>query len=138
MTDFGGQTTKRKKVDNTESVYEINISLLDALKGTFFGTDHMQLERFICCHSMMLGIEGIPAIYIHSLVGSTNDYKQVEKTNNKRSINRRSWKFDDIDKLLSDKQALEKQVTKTQGIISNFKKEKSSEIVSSVLNKSLS
>ena len=77
MPDFGGQTTKRKKVDNTESVYEINISLLDALKGTFFGTDHMQLERFICCHSMMLGIEGIPAIYIHSLVGSTNDYQQV-------------------------------------------------------------
>ena len=110
MTDFGGQTTKRKKVDNTESVYEINISLLDALKGTFFGTDHMQLERFICCHSMMLGIEGIPAIYIHSLVGSTNDYKQVEKTNNKRSINRRSWKFDEIDKLLSDKDSLNNQI----------------------------
>jgi sucrose phosphorylase len=110
MTDFGGQTTKRKKVDNTESVYEINISLLDALKGTFFGTDHMQLERFICCHSMMLGIEGIPAIYIHSLVGSTNDYKQVEKTNNKRSINRRSWKYDEIDKLLSDKDSLNNQI----------------------------
>ena len=110
MTDFGGQTTKRKKVDNTESVYEINISLLDALKGTFFGTDHMQLERFICCHSMMLGIEGIPAIYIHSLVGSTNDYKQVEKTNNKRSINRRSWKYDEIDKLLSDKESINNQI----------------------------
>ena len=110
MTDFGGQTTKRKKVDNTESVYEINISLLDALKGTFFGTDHMQLERFICCHSMMLGIEGIPAIYIHSLVGSTNDYKQVEETNNKRSINRRSWKYNEIDKLLSDKDSLNNQI----------------------------
>ena len=38
-----------------------------------------------------------------------------------------------VDKLLSDKQALEKQVTKTQGIISDFKTEKSSEIASSVL-----
>ena len=110
MTDFGGQTTKRKKVDNTESVYEINISLLDALKGTFFGADHMQLERFICCHSIMLGIEGIPAIYIHSLVGSTNDYKQVEKTNNKRSINRRSWNYDVIDKLLIDNDTLNNQI----------------------------
>jgi sucrose phosphorylase len=110
MTDFGGQTTKRKKADNTESVYEINISLLDALKGTFFGTDHMQLERFICCHSMMLGIEGIPAIYIHSLIGSTNDYKQVEKTNNKRSINRRSWNYVEIDKLLSDKDSINNQI----------------------------
>ena len=38
-----------------------------------------------------------------------------------------------VDKLLNDKQALEKQVTKFQGIISKFKTEKSSEIASSVL-----
>ena len=38
-----------------------------------------------------------------------------------------------VDKLLSDKQSLEKQVTRFQGIISNFKTEKSSEIASSVL-----
>ena len=46
--------------------------------------------------------------------------------------------YNTVDKLLSDKEALEKQVTKTQAIISNFKTEKSSEIASSVLNKSLS
>jgi len=38
-----------------------------------------------------------------------------------------------VDKLLNDKQALEKQVTKFQGIISKFKTEKSSEIASKVL-----
>ena len=38
-----------------------------------------------------------------------------------------------VDKLLSDKQAIEKQVTKFQGIISKFKTEKSSEIASTVL-----
>ena len=38
-----------------------------------------------------------------------------------------------MDKLLSDKQSLDKQVTKTQEIISNFKTEKPSEIASSVL-----
>jgi len=41
--------------------------------------------------------------------------------------------YNTVDKLLSDKQALEKQVTKTQGIISDFKTEKSSEIACSVL-----
>ena len=41
--------------------------------------------------------------------------------------------YNTVDKLLSDKQALAKQVTKFQGIISNFKTEKSSEIASSVL-----
>ncbi len=46
--------------------------------------------------------------------------------------------YNTVDKLLSDKQAMEKQITKTQTIISDFKTEKSSEIASSVLNKSLS
>ena len=41
--------------------------------------------------------------------------------------------YNTVDKLLSDKQAMEKQITKTQGIISDFKTEKSSEIASSVL-----
>ena len=43
--------------------------------------------------------------------------------------------YNTVDKLLSDKQAMEKQITKTQGIISDFKTEKSSEIASSVLKK---
>ena len=41
--------------------------------------------------------------------------------------------YNAVDKLLSDKQAMEKQITTTQGIISDFKTEKSSEIASSVL-----
>ena len=41
--------------------------------------------------------------------------------------------YNAVDKLLSDKQAMEKQITITQGIISDFKTEKSSEIASSVL-----
>ena len=38
-----------------------------------------------------------------------------------------------VDKLLSDKEAIENQVTKCQSIISKFKTEKSSEIASKVL-----
>ena len=41
--------------------------------------------------------------------------------------------YNTVDKLLSNKQALENQVKKSQGIISNFKTERSSEIASSVL-----
>jgi len=41
--------------------------------------------------------------------------------------------YNTVDKLLSDKNALEKQVTKSQEIIDNFKNEKSSEIASSVI-----
>ena len=41
--------------------------------------------------------------------------------------------FKTVDKLLNDKNILEKQIAKSQEIINNFKKEKSSEIASSVL-----
>jgi lipid-A-disaccharide synthase len=41
--------------------------------------------------------------------------------------------YNTVDKLLSNKQALENQVNKAQGIISNFKTKRSSEIASSVL-----
>ena len=41
--------------------------------------------------------------------------------------------FKTVDKLLNDKNILERQISKSQEIIKNFKKEKSSEIASSVL-----
>ena len=41
--------------------------------------------------------------------------------------------YNTVDRLLSDKQALEKQVEKSQEIINNFKTEKSSEIASLVI-----
>ena len=52
----------------------------------------------------MLGLEGIPAFYIHSILGSSNDYEKVKETNNNRSINRRSWQYDEIDRLLINKE----------------------------------
>ena len=45
--------------------------------------------------------------------------------------------YSTVDKLLSDKHALEKQVIRFQEIISKFKTEKSSEIASTVLLKHL-
>jgi len=45
--------------------------------------------------------------------------------------------YNTVDKLLSDKQSLEKQVTKTQGIINNFKTKGPSEIASSILANNL-
>ena len=41
--------------------------------------------------------------------------------------------FETVDRLLGDKSNLEKQIIKSQEIISNFKTQKSSEIASSVL-----
>ena len=41
--------------------------------------------------------------------------------------------FETVDRLLGDKSNLENQIIKSQGVISNFKTKRSSEIASSVL-----
>ena len=102
MKNFGAQVSYRKNKNDKELPYEINISLLDAMKGSKLGEDHLQVERLLCIHTIMLGLEGIPALYIHSLIGSENDYELMDKNQNKRSINRSQLEYNYLKKVLSD------------------------------------
>ena len=113
VKEFGGVISNRKKPDGTETVYELNITLLDAMKGTFKGIDHMQVERFIACHAIMLSLEGIPAFYIHSVLGTTNDYELMKKNSQNRSINRKSWDINEIKNKLLDDKSINNQVYKS-------------------------
>ena len=83
--------------------YEINIALWDALKGTEeSGPDQWQLQRFLCAHAIMLALEGLPAFYIHSLLGTGNDYARVEHTGRLRSINRSQWDLETLERELDN------------------------------------
>ena len=113
VKEFGGVISNRKKPDGTETVYELNIALLDAMKGTFKGIDHMQVERFIACHAIMLSLEGIPAFYIHSVLGTTNDYELMKNNSQNRSINRKSWDVNEIKNKLLDDKSINNQVYKS-------------------------
>jgi sucrose phosphorylase len=94
MTLFGGHVSYRALDDGRSKPYEINIALFDALQGTTSGPDSWGMERFVCAHAIMLGLEGIPGIYIHSLLGTRNDYDRVENTGHYRAINRHQWDYD--------------------------------------------
>jgi len=50
----------------------------------------------------MMGLEGIPAFYIQSILAGENDYEKFEKTKHKRSINRREWTLEEVENKLSD------------------------------------
>ncbi len=103
MESFGGKTSWRTADNGQQKPYEINIALYDALQGTIEGEDKFGLERFICAHAIMLGMEGIPGIYIHSLLGTRNDYEKVENTQHNRAINRHRWDYDLLqEKLVED------------------------------------
>lgn len=96
MQKFGGQISWRSSENGQVKPYELNITLFDALQGTTAGPDKWGLERFICAHAIMLGLEGIPGIYIHSMLGTGNDYQKMEHTSQNRSINRHRWNYDEL------------------------------------------
>lgn len=101
MKRFGGRITTRRTPDGGDKPYEINISLYDALQGTVAGgPDNLQEARFVCAHIIMLALEGIPALYIHSLLATENDNEKLEQTQHNRSINRHQWDYDELNRLL--------------------------------------
>ena len=100
MQNFGGRISWRKAENGGQKAYEINIALYDALQGTIKGQDKWGLERFICAHAIMFGLEGIPGLYIHSLLGTTNDYEKVKNTSQNRSINRHKWDYNKLKEAL--------------------------------------
>ena len=105
MQQFGARISWRNLSNDEVRPYEINISLYDALSGTIQGKDNWQFERFICAHAIMLSLEGIPAFYIHSLLGTQNDLVKMEHSANNRSINRHVWDYAELSELLSNAQS---------------------------------
>ena len=109
---FGGRVSKRRMADGSEKAYELNISLFDALQGTVRGRDRFQIERFLCSQTIMMGLEGLPAFYIHSLLATPNDEAGVEKTGRARSINRHQWNMQELDARLSDPASPQSRVSR--------------------------
>ena len=96
MRERGGLISERALAGGENRPYEINISLFDALGGE---------DEFFCAHTVLLALEGIPAFYIHSLLGTFNDYERYKRTNHNRHINRHQWDADELDCFLDDSES---------------------------------
>ena len=107
---FGGRISMRTGPGGMEKPYEMNVSYFEAMQGTLQGPDDHQVERFMAAMAIMLALEGIPAIYIHSLLATPNGYEEVNLTGRNRSINRRQLDYDEITAKLADPVTVEAQV----------------------------
>ncbi|MEP3227274.1 MAG: sugar phosphorylase [Parasphingorhabdus sp.] len=110
MQSFGGKISMRRGPGGTEKPYEMNISFFEAMQGSLDGPDAYQVDRFMAAMAIMLALEGIPAIYIHSLLATPNGYEEVNMTGHNRSINRRQLDYADISGKLADPNTVEAQV----------------------------
>jgi len=107
----GGHVSYKTNRDGSESAYELNISYFDALSNPQSDEPlDVQVARFMASQSIMLALQGIPAIYIHSLFGSRNDYAGVKRTGRYRSINRQKFQRADLEAALTDAEALRSKV----------------------------
>ncbi|ATY55538.1 sugar phosphorylase [Listeria monocytogenes] len=85
----GGQVSYKDNADGTQSVYELNINYGEALQNLGEDTtEELVTKKIIAAHSILLTLQGVPAIYYHSLLGSKNDLVGYEESGINRRINR--------------------------------------------------
>lgn len=93
----GGQVSYKDNPDGTQSVYELNINYSEALKNkTEDVTEALITQKMVAAHAILLMLQGVPAIYYHSLVGSKNDYNGLVSTGINRRINREKLEINQL------------------------------------------
>jgi glycosidase len=107
----GGLVSMKANPDGSESPYELNITYRDALSEP--KDPHLGMRRFLASQALVLAFKGIPALYIHSLLGTTNDLAGVEASGQNRSINRRKWDRADLEERLDDPEDQQHQLFTT-------------------------
>jgi sucrose phosphorylase len=98
----GGRVSYKKNSDGSESPYELNITYVDALLNTKFDPDRYHAQRFLASQAIQYALPGVPATYIHSLLGSRNWDEGVRQTRMARTINREKLRTDDVISQLED------------------------------------
>ncbi|WP_449546996.1 sugar phosphorylase [Lelliottia amnigena] len=109
LQNEGAKVSWKNNPDGTRSPYEINVTYLDALSPQRIGDDE-RIARFVLAHALLLSFPGVPAIYVHSILGSRNDYDGVERLGYNRAINRRKFQESEIDAELEDASQLRTKI----------------------------
>ena len=94
----GGKVSMRTLPSGEKAPYEFNITFLDAISASD-DSDQDRAAKFLAAQTILLSVIGVPGIYIHSLLGSRNDYRGLQATGRHRSINREKL---DLTRLVSD------------------------------------
>ncbi len=113
----GGRVSYKTNPDGTETPYELNLTYFDAINNPNDPSleKDEQVKRFVCAQGIPMALIGIPGIYIHSLLGSRNDYLGREETGQSRSINREKLAIEGLEEELADPDSLRAQVM--QGVL---------------------
>ena len=88
----GGAIGSRTLPDGREVPYELNSTWFDLMAAGYDEDD--AIARHLAAHTIMLALPGIPAFYVHSIFGSSNDEDGYAASGIPRRLNRR--RFTDV------------------------------------------
>lgn len=106
----GGYVSYKTNTDGTQSPYELNITYFDAFSDPDNGSVELQFRRYMCSQLIMMSLCGLPAFYIHNFTGTRNHVEGVLQTQVKRDINRKQWKYEELEEHLQDEQHMTHRV----------------------------
>lgn len=106
----GGNVSYKNNPDGSKSPYELNITYVDALLNKNADTDTYHARRFLASQAIQFALPGVPAVYIHSLLGSHNWSKGVEHTQRFRTINREKLEADNVEAQLRDSESFRSRI----------------------------
>jgi glycosidase len=102
-----GQVSYKQNPDGSESPYELNITYVDAILAD---TSSTRAEKFLASQSIQYALPGVPATYIHSLLGSRNWAEGVKQTGRARTINREKLQIENLISELNDPESFRSRV----------------------------
>jgi sucrose phosphorylase len=108
----GGLLSFRTNPDGSQTLYELNTTLYDALNNPKAPDPAIDNERFLASQVILISLAGVPGIYYHSLFGSRNALENVEKTGRARSINREKFSLKELTKRLEQPENIHTQIFK--------------------------
>ena len=93
-----GEVSWVTRLDGPRTVYELNLSYLDALcTRSEARNPDIVVAKALAAHSILFTVLGVPAVYLHSLVGSPSDLEGMTTSRIKRRINRTVLDADRLD-----------------------------------------
>ncbi|UCG07277.1 MAG: alpha-glucosidase C-terminal domain-containing protein [Desulfobacterales bacterium] len=94
-----GQVSYKRNPDGSDSPYELNITYVDAILAD---KDSNHAQKFLASQAVQYVLPGVPATYIHSILGSRNWLEGVQQTGRARTINRKKLQVEDVLSELKD------------------------------------
>jgi len=93
--------------DGSKSPYELNITYVDAILAN---EKEMAAQKFMASQAVQYVLPGVPATYIHSLLGSRNWVEGVIQTKRARTVNREKLFLQEVEAELNDATSLRAEI----------------------------